>query len=127
MPFDWALAVPSRFDNFLQWMMANREGQKIFLDIYPFEKELCYKLKPETPLFVDVGGGIGHMCLALKQKLPHTPGRVINQDLPPAIAQAIPFAGVEHTVHDFMTEQPIKGKVFHFHDTKLRLYILTRL
>lgn len=109
MPFDWALAVPSRFDNFLQWMMANREGQKMFLDVYPFEKELCHSLKPEIPLFVDVGGGIGHMCLALKQKLPHAPGRVINQDLPPAIAQAIPCEGVEHTVHDFMTEQPIKG------------------
>ena len=94
--------------------MANREGQKIFLDVYPFEKELCHGLKPESPLFVDVGGGIGHMCLALKQKLPHAPGRVINQDLPPAIAQAIPCAGVEHTVHDFTTEQPIKGKSFQF-------------
>ena len=110
MPFDWALAVPSRFDNFLQWMMANREGQKMFLDVYPFEKELCHGLTPETPLFVDVGGGIGHMCLALKQRLPHAPGRVVNQDLPPAIAQAIQSDGVEHTIHDFMTDQPIKGR-----------------
>ena len=93
----------------LQWMTANREGQKIFLDVFPFEKELCHGLTPETPLFVDVGGGIGHMCLALKQRLPHASGRVVNQDLPPSIAQAIQSDGVEHTVHDFMTDQPIKG------------------
>ena len=90
-------------------MAASREGQNTFLDSYPFEKELGHSLKPEISLFVDVGGGIGHQCLALKQRLPHLSGRVINQDLPPVIAQAIPHEGVEHTVHDFMAEQPIKG------------------
>jgi demethylsterigmatocystin 6-O-methyltransferase len=109
MAFQWALSVPSRFDNFNLWMAATHEGQNTFLDVYPFEKELCYCLKPETPLFVDVGGGIGQQCLALKQKLPHLSGRVINQDLPPAIAQALPCEGVEHTVHDFTTKQPIEG------------------
>ena len=109
--FEWLMSLPSRFNNFNIWMGASREGQKRFLDVYPFEKELCYDLKPETPLFVDVGGGIGHQCLALKQRLPHVAGRVINQDLPPAIAQAIPCDGVEHTVHDFMGEQPIKGNI----------------
>ncbi|KAK0511298.1 hypothetical protein JMJ35_005871 [Cladonia borealis] len=107
--FEWALSVPSRFDNFNLWMAANREGQNIFLDVYPFEKELCHGLEPDTPLFVDVGGGIGHQCLALKQRFPHVPGRVINEDLPPVIAQAIPCDGVEHMVYNFMTPQPVKG------------------
>ena len=109
LPFQWALSVPSRFNNSNLWMAANCEGQNIFLDVYPFEKELCHGLKPETPVFVDVGGGIGQKCLALKQRLPDIFGRIINQDLPPVIAQAIPCEGVEHIVHDFMTEQPIKG------------------
>lgn len=109
MAYEWALRVPSRFNNFMLWMAASREGQKMFLDVYPFEKELCHDVEPQTPLFVDVGGGIGHQCLALKQRLPHVPGRVILQDLPPMVSQAIPCEGVEHTVHDFMTEQPIKG------------------
>ncbi|KAL2048481.1 hypothetical protein N7G274_000393 [Stereocaulon virgatum] len=109
MAFQWALSVPSRFDNFNLWMAATHEGQNTFLDVYPFEKELCHGLKPETPLFVDVGGGIGQQCLALKQKFPHLSGRVVNQDLPPAIAQALPCEGVEHTVHDFTTKQPIEG------------------
>lgn len=110
VPFEWAMSVPSRFNNFNLWMAANREGQNIFLDVYPFEKELCHGLKPETPLFVDVGGGIGQQCLALKQRFPRVPGRVINQDLPPVIAQAIPCDGVEHMVHDFMTPQSVKGE-----------------
>lgn len=109
MPFEGALSVPSRFDNFNLWMAANRQGQNIFLDVYPFEKEHCHDLSPKNPLFVDVGGGIGQQCLALKQRLPHVLGRVINQDLPPVIAQAIPCNGVEHTVHDFTAEQPVKG------------------
>ena len=112
MPFDWAAAVPSRLDNILQWMKASREGQKMFLDVYPSEQEHCHGLTSDTPLFVDVGGGIGHQCLALKQRLPDAPGRVINQDLPPAIAQAIQYAGVEHTIHNFMADRPIKGKQF---------------
>ena len=90
-------------------MAASREGQNTFLDGHPFEKELGHSLKPEISRFVDIGGGIGHQCLALKQGLPHLSGRVINQDLPPVIAQAIPCEGVEHTVHKFMAEQPIKG------------------
>lgn len=110
-PFEWAMSVPSRFNNFNLWMAANREGQNIFLDVYPFEKELSHGLKPDTPLFVDVGGGLGHQCLALKQRSPQVSGRIINQDLPPVIAQAIPCDGVEHMVHDFMTPQPVKGKM----------------
>ena len=92
-------------------MTACHEGQNIFLDVFPFDKEIGIDSEPETPLFVDVGGSIGHQCAALKKKFPNIPGRVILQDLPPVIAQAIPTEGVELMVHDFMTEQPIKGMV----------------
>ena len=81
----------------------------MFLDVYPFRWEHCNDLNPETPIFVDIGGGIGHQCLELKKRLPDVPGRVVLQDLPPVIAQALPCDGVENTVHDFRTEQPIKG------------------
>ena len=108
-PFLWLQDKPVYLKNFSAWMTASREGQNIFLDVFPFEKELTSDSKPETPLFVDVGGSIGHQCVALKRKLPNTPGRVILQDLPPVIAHAIPAEGVEPMAHDFMTEQPVKG------------------
>lgn len=109
VPFLWIQDKPTYRNNFGLWVAASREGQNIFLDVYPFEKELALNTKPETPLFVDVGGSVGHQCIALKAKLPDTPGRVILQDLPGMIAHAIPTKGVEPMVHDFTTEQPIKG------------------
>lgn len=92
-------------------MAATHEGQNIFLDAYPFEKEICRGLSPYTPLFVDISGGNGSQCVALRQRLPHVQGRVINQDLPPVIAQAIPHECVEHTVNDFLSHQPIQGHI----------------
>ena len=60
---------------------------------------------------VDVGGGMGHDLVELKEKHPELPGRFILQDLPQVIEQ-IPQPleeGIEATVHDFYTEQPVKG------------------
>ena len=109
VPFLWAQDKPVYLKNFAAWMTACREGQNIFLDVFPFETEIALDSKPETPLFVDIGGSIGHQCAALKKRLPTVPGRVILQDLPHVIAQAISAEGIEPMVHDFMTEQPIKG------------------
>ncbi len=103
---------PSRIAPFNLWMAAGREGQQIFLDVYPFEKELCRDMEPETPLFVDIGGGIGHQCLELKMRLPHVPSRVILQDQGKVLEQALKAEGVENMVHDFYLEQPVKGRCF---------------
>ena len=70
-------------------MTAQREGQKTWLDVFPFEQELG--------------------CVALREKYPDIPGRVILQDLAPVVAQAIPAKGVEAIPHDFWTQQPVKG------------------
>lgn len=107
-PWVWLSEYPSRLAIFNLWVGASREGEKGFLDVFPFE-ELCHDLKPDTPLFVDIGGGIGHQSRMLKTKLPHIPGRIIVQDLPPVIAQAPVTEGIELIGHDFMMEQPIKG------------------
>ena len=90
-------------------MQACRDGKQIFLDVYPFEKELCHDLKPKTPLFVDVGGGIGQQCIAFKTRFPNLLGRVILQETPHALAQAICTEGVEMMEYDFWTPQPIRG------------------
>lgn len=105
----WATQNPALFNYFNQFVGASRESQNTFLDAFPFEKELCHDVKPDTPLFVDVGGGIGHQCQLLRTRLPHVSGRVVFQDLPPVIAQAPPMEGIEPMIHDFNQEQPIKG------------------
>ncbi|KAL8790085.1 MAG: hypothetical protein Q9213_000787 [Squamulea squamosa] len=107
--FRWMPKTPIYTSNFAKWVDASREGQNGFLDSFPFEEEVNCAVDPSMPLFVDVGGGIGHQCVALKSKLPHIPGRVILQDLEAVISQAMECIGIEAMVHDFKTEQPVKG------------------
>lgn len=111
--FQWAhLNRPDLVAEFGLWMTALR-GRTAWLDVLDFEA-LVNKggvvVDAETPLFVDVGGGIGSQCALLKSKLPGLPGKVILQDLPIVIQHALPTPGVENMAHDFWGEQPVKGK-----------------
>ncbi len=110
LPFDWLMEHPNILKNFSMWMTVEHEGNRVWLDELPFEKEFCQDVEPETPLFVDIGGNTGHQCLLLKTRCPEITGRVILQDLAPALENALPTEGVEIMAHDFWTKQPIKGR-----------------
>ena len=108
--FLWLPNNPSNFGSFIQWMTGQRAGQKAWLDVFPFEEELFSNISnPATPVFVDVGGGVGHQCAALIAKFPQLKGRVILQDVPPVLQAAIPTEGVEPVPYDFWTPQQVKG------------------
>ena len=79
-----------------------------WLDSYPIEQR-SQDLEPEQTLFVDIGGGIGHQCVALRERLPTVRNKVILQDLDVVVAQAIKHEGVEAMAYDFWQPQPIKG------------------
>jgi demethylsterigmatocystin 6-O-methyltransferase len=67
--------------------------------------------EPDRVLFVDVGGGMGHQCLRLRERFPNLPGRVIVQDMPitiERISKPMPH-GVEAMAHSFDDPQPIKS------------------
>lgn len=89
-------------------MAARRKGMPTWLSVYPVE-QYTEAWKPETPVYVDIGGGIGHQCAEFKAKYPNLPGRVILQDLPYSIENALSTPGVENMVHDFFQPQPIRG------------------
>ncbi|KAI1120532.1 putative sterigmatocystin 8-O-methyltransferase precursor [Nemania abortiva] len=112
-PFDWLPKNPN-LEYFLPWMTAHREGLPIFLDVVDFQKEFAQGSTESTPLFVDVGGAGGHQCIALKQRLPTVPGRVILQDLPHVIDQVkakllLGLHGIEIEAYDFFQPQPVRG------------------
>ena len=72
----------------------------------------------ESVVMVDVGGGAGHQCIALRQAHPDLRGRVVLQDLPGTIAMtdrdALQRLGIDAQGHDFMTTQPVAGaKVYY--------------
>ena len=106
----WAMSQPQRVQNFNLWMTATHEGKKSWLDVFPPEK-FCQNSSEDTILFVDIGGGLGHQCAALKERLSesHVRGRVVLQDQPMAIEHALPLEGVDKMIFDFWTEQPVKG------------------
>ena len=107
--FDWyPEAQPETFANTGESMASRREAMKTWLDVYPIEEE-TRGWDPEAPIFVDIGGGIGHHCAELKAKYPKLPGKVYLQDLADTIKQARPTPGVEAMEHDMFKPQPIKG------------------
>ncbi|KAG8159678.1 hypothetical protein KVR01_010315 [Diaporthe batatas] len=52
------------------------------LDVVSFETEFAQDLRHDDVVFVDVGGGNGSQCVALKRAFPGLEGRVILQDQP---------------------------------------------
>jgi demethylsterigmatocystin 6-O-methyltransferase len=109
-PFAWLQSHPQAMDYFLPWMATNREGLSIFLDAYPYRDHL-QNTNSEVPLFVDIGGAMGHQTTEAKKRIADIPGRVVLQDLPPVIEQVKDnlIAGVEAMPYDFFTPQPVSG------------------
>ncbi|KAF7528058.1 hypothetical protein G7054_g10243 [Neopestalotiopsis clavispora] len=107
--FVWLQGDPELVADFGLWMTAVHNGKKTWMDVVDFNS-LVKDSDAETPVFVDVGGGIGSQCAILKAKSPSLTGRVILQDLPVVIEHhALSIEGVEKMAFDFWGEQPIKG------------------
>jgi len=110
--FIWVQTKPESFAHFNQYMAVQRMGMPTWLDVYPY-KAKAEDLSPEQPLFVDLGGGIGHQSIALREQLPNVPNKIILQDIPQTLEHAIKHPGVDIVVQDFFQPQQVKGRSFH--------------
>ncbi|KAI1824032.1 S-adenosyl-L-methionine-dependent methyltransferase [Xylaria intraflava] len=113
-PFEWLPKHPELLDGFMGWMSSHHDGLPTIFDEIDFAKEIAQGADPSTPVFVDMGGAMGHQCILLRQKCPSLVGRVILQDLPPVIDQVkstpLPgFTDIEAQPHDFFKTQPLQG------------------
>lgn len=98
------------------------EGLPTWLNVVRFDEEVAANAKPEEVLFVDVGGGFGWQCQAVRKAHPSLAGRVILQDRADVIEkgkaaeEATPNKelNVEAIPYDFFTEQTIKGARSYF-------------
>lgn len=101
--------------DFVLWMTAQRAGHNSWLSVFtPEEISQIYNSgDTASPLFVDVGGGMGHQSYALRAWLPEsvsTDAAIIFQDLPSVISLAKEgVEGVKGMVHDMFSAQPLKG------------------
>ena len=109
--FEFLAKNPKIFNDFNTFMSAQREGRAYWLDFYPFEQKLPAEARDSdhNVLFVDVGGALGSEILELRKRFPALKGRMILQELPQTIEQVSPNPGMEATVHDFFTPQPVTG------------------
>lgn len=69
---------------------------------------------PSTGTLVDIGGSHGFVCVALAEKYPAM--KFVVQELPQTIASAPPPASphITYQVHDFFTDQPVRGADIYF-------------
>ncbi|KAK9444222.1 O-methyltransferase B [Metarhizium brunneum] len=104
--FIWVQSKPENFTHFNQFMAGGRLGMPTWLDAYPY-KEKTKGLKTEQPFFIDVGGGIGHQAVALREKLPELPNKIILQDIPATLEHAIKHPGIEIVAQDLFEPQTI--------------------
>ena len=89
-------------------MYAQRSSVKNCFSFLPIDE--CKDWPVDKPAFVDIGGGTGQQCVAIKEKFPNLSGKVILQDLPAVIAEAKVPENIETMAYDFFTPQPVKGK-----------------
>ncbi|KAL8842101.1 MAG: hypothetical protein Q9176_002793 [Flavoplaca citrina] len=116
----WEFILEPQFADALKdcnaFMKGRREGSVSWLHFYPFAENVLADAVSgsEAALVVDVGGGLGHGLVEIKEKFPELSGRLILQDVPKTIEQAGPGAGAfELMGHDFFTPQPVHGpKIF---------------
>ena len=113
--FAWIGERPVYQSAFSNYMSGFRQKNASWMDpvFYPVKEKLAVGLKSDEKdavLLVDVGGGIGHDLEEFKQKHPDIPGRLVLQELKSVVEQVTnSVPGIEPTVHDFFTPQPIKG------------------
>lgn len=103
------LTQPETLAHFNQYMSVRHSGKHQWHEVYPLEDKI-EALAPEQVFFVDVGGGIATQSIALRKKYPDLKARIVVQDTPDTIAQAIPHPGVEPMAQDLFDPQAITGE-----------------
>lgn len=104
---------PERAAAAFGYMASQRDGMRSWMDTPAYAVDLRLSqsdLDTDRILFVDVGGGSGHQCLALRQKLPELKGKMVLQEAPVMIGlidrEAFFTNNIIPLAHDFNTPQP---------------------
>lgn len=90
--------------------MQKSKEETAFAKGYPAEEKLKNE-DPERVLFVDVGGGVGHVAQFFRERMGKVPGKVIVEDLPAVVNTADLPQDIVKVGHDFFKPQPdeVKG------------------
>ncbi|KAI0411568.1 S-adenosyl-L-methionine-dependent methyltransferase [Xylaria grammica] len=106
--YEWFHQNPVHQESSFKFMALQKATRGVWFDKFPIPRE-ARSWDPNMPVWVDIGGNVGHYCRLFKERFPEVPGRVILQDIPLTIEKALRTPGVENMSHDFFEEQPIKA------------------
>lgn len=117
--FEWLKSHPSEGRGFNNLMALNHfQTNTNWVKVFPVSQLVDdIPLKPEVPLVVDVGGGIGRDMENLRQTLLPKTYPLMVQDLEHVVQQG-QSRGVDQSItfltHDFFQKQPITGARAYF-------------
>ena len=97
----------------MRYIAHFNDGREDWLDFYAVKERLIVgaNTSNDDVAMVDIGGGDGCQTKAFRKRFSMLPGRYIVQDLPHVLPKdKVGIDGIEFMAHNFMTEQPIKGK-----------------
>ena len=103
--YPWLKQRPDLLRDFQALMGLPKEGND--LDAVPFDD---MPADHERPIFVDIGGNVGHQCSRVVAAHPALEGRVVVQDREETVESAAKVKGVQFMAHDFFKPQPIQGE-----------------
>ncbi|CAO2658205.1 Nn.00g059280.m01.CDS01 [Neocucurbitaria sp. VM-36] len=113
--FDWTAANPKvqHAFNVMMTLRMKRSVDSKWFEAFPIERLMSEEQSSDVFL-VDIGGGIGHQTIDLKEHHPDV-GRMVIQDIAPVIStiKSLPL-GIEAMVADFFKPQPIRGAKVYF-------------
>lgn len=108
--FDWIAQHPKlqhAFNVTMTMRTKNFDDSKWF-DVFPVAQLMDQKTPAEV-FMVDIGGGVGHNMIELKEHYPDIPGKLVVQDIAPVIESVTGMPdGIEAEVQDFFKPQPVR-------------------
>nr|ABE60721.1 O-methyl transferase B [Trichoderma virens] len=111
--FSWMLTQPETLAHFNQYMSIRHTGKKQWHEVYPLEDKI-QGLAPEQVFFVDVGGGTGTQSRALGKKYHDLKARIIVEDTPDSVAQAVPLPRCREITAKYLGPQAIIGAKMYY-------------
>lgn len=108
--YTWMDTHPVQQHAFHDFMKEQFASLPTWLDVVSFAAEFAHPNQPDHVVFVDVGGGNGSQCAALKRSVPELEGRLVLQDQYYVLEKALDVEGMEKMPYDFFTEQPVRGE-----------------
>ncbi|KAL2789194.1 S-adenosyl-L-methionine-dependent methyltransferase [Aspergillus keveii] len=111
--FIWVQTRPEAHAHFNRFMEVHHQSKPRWFELYPIADK-AQDLDPEQVFFVDIGGGIGHHTVEMKQRNPQITNRMIVQEMGIVLPTVIKHEGIEAMEHDFLQVQPVKGARCYF-------------